>query len=94
MNWHSQLTKLIFDFYREDPLQLQQLRTLRSCKLSRRWGILRISCRDRATAEALTTAGEVLSEPIAQLRLAREIRLFTDGMLVATLTVGAPKLLR
>jgi ribosomal protein L36 len=94
MNWYSQLTKLIFDYYREDPSELKKLQALNACKLSRRWGVMRIICRDLATAQALTAADEILLEPIAQLRLAKEVRILSDRILIATLPVDAPKLMR
>ena len=90
MNWYSQLTRLILDFYRENPVELKQLSLLYSCKLSRWWGVLRIHCRDMQTAEALVARGALIREPIAQLRLAHQIKILVKGDLVATLLVQKP----
>lgn len=90
MNWYSQLTRLIMDFYRENPTELKQLAVLYSCKLSRWWGVLRIHCRDRQTAETLISIGALIREPIAQLRLAHQIKILVKGDLVSTLLVQGP----
>ena len=90
MNWYSQLTRLILDFYRENPIELKQLSILYSCKLSRWWGVLRIHCRDMQTAEAIVKAGNLIREPIAQLRLAHQIKILVKGDLIATLTIQKP----
>lgn len=92
INWRSQLAQLIFSFYREDPRQLQQVMPLQSCKITRRWGTLRVDCREQQAAEALTNAIEVLREPIAQLRLAQQINIFVKGTLISALPVGSSKL--
>jgi hypothetical protein len=92
MNWYSQLAQLILSFYREDRSQLQQLQSLRACKLSRRWGVLRIRCADRATAQALINAIDLLRTPIAELRLAQQIKIMVNGNLVTTFPVKPSKL--
>lgn len=91
MNWYSQLTRLILDFYREDLPQRQQLHPLWNCTLSRRWGTLRIKCRDQETANALVEAGALLKAPIAQLRIAQQIHILMKGHLVATLPIHPSK---
>lgn len=90
MNWYSQLTRLILDFYRENPFELKQLSILYSCKLSRWWGVLRIHCRDHQAAAAVIAAGDLIREPIAQLRLAHHIKILVKGDLVTTLLVHHP----
>ncbi len=92
MNWYSQLTQLILDFYREDPLYLKQLAVLRRCKISRHWGVLRIYCPDSSTAESIVLISEVLKEPIIQLRLVNQINILVDRKLVAVLPVSPSKL--
>jgi hypothetical protein len=92
MNWYSQLTQLILSFYREDPIELQRLSVLRNCKVTRRWGALRIDCRDRATAKTIVEVGHLLQEPIAQMRLAQDIKVMVRGELIETLPVPSPKL--
>jgi hypothetical protein len=90
MNWYSQLTQLLLDYYREDPTELRQLGALQSCKLSRRWGTLHVNCRDRQVADSLVAAGHLLKEPVAQLRLAQQIRILFKGTLVSALPVNSP----
>lgn len=94
MNWHSQLTQLIFDFYREDLNELHALQGLKHCRVSRRWGVLRVRCESLAIAQELATVSEILLEPIAQLRLAKEVRIIADRMIITALPVETPKLLR
>ncbi|MBW4656443.1 MAG: hypothetical protein KME20_25870 [Kaiparowitsia implicata GSE-PSE-MK54-09C] len=91
MNWFGQLTKLILDYYREDAAQWQQLQELRRCRVSRRWGTLRIDCRDRPTAEQLAAAGLLLREPVAALRLAHHINILVRGRLIASVPVDGVK---
>lgn len=94
MNWYSQLTRLILDFYRENPSELEALRGLNTCKLSRWWGVLRIRCRDSKTASELIDAIALLREPIAQLRLAQNIKIFVNGKAIATFPVYVAELNR
>lgn len=94
MNWNSQLTKLIFDFYRENPEEARQIQGLKQCKLSRRWGVLRIRCHNPAIAQSLAAASDILLEPVAQLRLAKEVHLISDRLIIAALPVNTPKLFR
>ena len=91
MNWYSQLTQLILSFYREDLPQLERLSPLYTCKVSRRWGVFRIDCREYQTAERLTAAIDLLREPIAQLRLSHQIKITVRGTVVAVLPVDSPK---
>lgn len=93
MNWFAQLTRLIFDFYREDLPQLEQLQVLRRCRVSRRWGILRIDCRDRQTADAVAASAYLIREPVAQLRLAHQINIMVKGGLLMTVPVDPSKLM-
>ncbi|NJL40269.1 MAG: hypothetical protein HC879_20215 [Leptolyngbyaceae cyanobacterium SL_5_9] len=94
MNWYSQLTQLILDFYREDLTELKQLDALQSCHISRRWGVLRVNCRTQDAASALTAAGHILKEPVAQLRLAQQIKILLNGSLVAALPVDPSRLIK
>ncbi len=87
MSWYSQLTRLIFDFYREDPEELMALRSLGQCKLSRWWGAFRINCNDPETASNLIDAIDLLREPILQLRLAQNIKVMVNGKPVANFPV-------
>jgi hypothetical protein len=92
MNWYGQITRLILDYYREDLSQLRQIQAIRKCRVFRRWGVLRIDCRDRQTAEALTAAANILREPIAQLRIAHQINILLRGGLVFSLPVDDSRL--
>lgn len=92
MAWYSQLTHLILDYYRENPQELSQLQGLHACKLARRWGALRLDCPDRTTADLLAAAGDLLREPVAEMRLAQYINILVRGTLVASLPVYLPKL--
>jgi len=92
MNLPSQLTRLILSFYRENPSQLLQLHCLCTCKLSRRWGVLRIECQNQQTVNVLTDAIAILQEPIAQLRLAHQINILLRGSVVLSLPVSPSRL--
>jgi hypothetical protein len=92
MKSHSQLTRLLLSFYREEPIQLQQLRPIEQCKVSRRWGTLRIDCHTPQVAETLIQANDLLREPIAQLRLAHHVSILVRGNHIATLPIDSSKL--
>lgn len=92
MKSHSQLTRLLLSFYRENLSQLQQLRLLEQCKISRRWGTLRIDCHTPQLAEAMVQVSDLLREPIAQLRLAHHINILVNGSLLTTLPIDSSKL--
>jgi hypothetical protein len=79
MNQSSQLTHLIWDFYRENLTELSALQPLRDCKLSRAWGSFRICCPDQATLSEIIQQRSLLNEPLSQLRLAKRIRLWVQG---------------
>ena len=79
MSFSHQLIQLILDFYREDPDQYRSLAPLRQCRLSRQWGTLQIQCSDPGIAGALSSVIDLLREPIAQLRLARQLRILVRG---------------
>lgn len=88
MNWFSQLTRLILDFYREDPNELRQLQALHQCRVSRRWGVLRINCRSLELVNRILAASNLIKEPIAQLRVAQQIDVLLNGERVATLPIA------
>ncbi|MBD1912288.1 MULTISPECIES: hypothetical protein [unclassified Leptolyngbya] len=92
MNWYGQLTRLVLDYYREDLPQLRQIQNLQRCKVFRRWGVLKIDCRDRKIAEELSAAAAILQEPIAQLRIAHQINILWRGELVLSLPVDDSRL--
>ncbi len=92
MNFYAQLTQLIFSFYRENPHELEEIRYLQSCKLSRRWGVLKITCPTHEIAEALILGIDTLKEPIAQLRLAQQIEISVNRGLVQSFAVPSSRL--
>ena len=92
MNWYSQLTRLILDFYREEPKELQQLQALHHCRVSRRWGALRINCRTLEAVNSIIAIHHLLKEPIAQLRVAQQIEIFFNGDRIATMPVDSSRL--
>jgi hypothetical protein len=74
-----QLTHLIFNYYRENPRELRALQPLLLCKLSRRWGTFIITCPTLDAYMALLHVQDILREPLAQLRLAKKVRLGIDN---------------
>lgn len=88
----SQLARLILNFYREDPQQLQELEPLRACQVYRRWGILYVRCHDQKQTAALAEACVVIAEPIAKLRLAKKITFLTKNTPIAEYFLDAKKI--
>lgn len=93
MNRPSQLTQLIWDFYRENQPELKQLKLLAKCKVFRRWGVFYIRCFQPEVASHVVKAIPVLEEPIAQLRLAQKIKILVDHETVAVFQVKSDKML-
>ena len=89
MKRSSQLIRLILDFYRENPTELEQLEPLKNSRVFRRWGVWYIRARDRQQAEALLEIRPVLEDPILQLRLARKIKILVGRELFAMFAVGS-----
>jgi hypothetical protein len=92
MNRICQLAQLILDFYREEPLQLQQLKALQTCKVFRRWGVLYIRCRNSETVATIVDAGLLIAEPVARLRLAKKITILNNNTSVAAFPVDLSKI--
>lgn len=74
-----QLTHLMFNYYRENPKELGALQPLVLCKLSRRWGTFTVTCPTLDVYMALLRVQDILKEPLAQLRLARKVRIGIDN---------------
>ncbi len=91
MRRYSQLTRLIWDFYRENQRELQQLHLLGRCKLSRRWGVLHIRCLNRDSAEAVLRLRSLIEEPVAKLRLAQKISISVANNRIAMFRIGSDK---
>ena len=68
----DRLQQLIFSFYREDPELQERLEPLRSCRMRRSWGSIRIECIDDAHLEELS--GLVADLRLPQLRRMRQLR--------------------
>jgi hypothetical protein len=92
MNRIAQLAHLILDFYREEPYQLRQLKSLRACPVFRRWGVLYIRCPNQQTAAELMKAGVLIAEPVARLRLAKKITILDNHTSVAVFPVDFKKI--
>lgn len=92
MNWFFQLNRLILDFYREDPNELRQLQALHHCRISRRWGVLRINCRTLESVNRIVAAASLIKAPIAQLRIAQQIDIYFHRDRVATMPITSSKL--
>ena len=84
----SQLTRLIWDFYRENQAELQSLKILAKCKVFRRWGVLHIRCGNREIAERVITLHSAIEEPIAKLRIAREMKISVENTPIALVPIG------
>ena len=89
----SQLTRLIWDFYRENQGELRQVLPLAQCRVFRRWGVLHIQCLNREMAEAIAKAYNLVREPVIQLRLAHTIKIQTDRNSVAVVDVPSGQLI-
>lgn len=87
MKRYSQLARLILDFYRENEPEFEQLKLLGRCKVARRWGVLRIHCSNHEVAQAVLDVCTLVSVPVAQLRLAKKIKVFVNNGLVAVFPV-------
>ncbi|CDM97585.1 MAG: hypothetical protein P5702_19755 [Limnospira sp. PMC 1291.21] len=84
----SQLTRLIWDFYRENEAELQQLRPLGQCKVYRRWGVLHIQCVNKDIAEAVKSSRSLIQEPVVLMRLAHKIKISVKNTTVAVFDVN------
>ncbi|MEM9542525.1 MAG: hypothetical protein AAGA60_23920 [Cyanobacteria bacterium P01_E01_bin.42] len=87
----SQLTRLIWDFYRENPTELQRLKLLAKCKVFRRWGVLHIRCWNREIADAAIALCSLIEEPLSKLRIAREIKISVENTQVALIPIGGDR---
>ena len=64
----DRLQQLIFSFYREDLEVQDRLEPLRSCRIRRSWGSIRIDCVDDAHLEELSGLVADLRVPGARQR--------------------------
>lgn len=92
MKRYPQITRLIWNYYREDQSESQQLKILGNCKVNRRWGTLRINCHDSEVASAIYDLIPLLELPIIKLRLAKRIKILVEGNLFRSVSVGSQHL--
>lgn len=88
MKQPSQLTRLIWDFYRENQGELQQLRLLGQCRVYRRWGVLHIQCMNQDMAEVVKSCKSLIQEPVFLMRLAQKIKISVKNTTVAVFYVN------
>ena len=86
----DRLQQLIFSFYREDPGMEELLEPLRSCRMRRSWGSIRIECVDAAHLEQVSGLLMHLRLPLAALGLGRQIVLRVPGTLQRTYPMHVP----
>ncbi|MDB9493373.1 hypothetical protein PN441_13270 [Spirulina major CS-329] len=87
----SQLTQLIWDFYRENQQELDQLRCLSHCQVVRRWGVLHIRCPDQTIVNAVLANRALLEVPLAKLRVVQRIKIFILRNPITSFTIGSDK---
>ena len=92
MKRYPQLTRLIWNYYRESHLESKQLKILGNCKVNRRWADFRVHCPNQEIADAVSDLIPLLELPILKLRLAKRIKILVDGDLFYVATVGCQHL--
>ena len=86
----DRLQRLIFSFYREDPRMEGLLEPLRTCRMRRSWGSIRIECLDAAHLEQVSGLLMYLRLPLAALGLGRQIVLRVPGSMQRTYPMHVP----
>ena len=86
----DRLQRLIFSFYREDPRMEGLLEPLRSCRMRRSWGSIRIECLDAAHLEQVSGLLMHLRLPLAALGRGRQIVLRVPGSMQRTYPMHVP----
>ena len=76
----DRLQQLIFSFYREDSGTQARLAPLRTCRMRRSWGSIRIECLDEDHLEEVSDLLGYLRLPLAALGLGRQIVLRVPGL--------------
>ncbi len=80
----NQLTQLLWDFYREDPQELQQLKLLGNCQVFRFWGSFCIRVQTPAMAQRIQDVIPLIEAPIQALRLAKRVKVLVGRRVVAS----------
>ena len=75
----DRLQLLIFSFYREDSGMQSRLEPLRTCRMRRSWGSIRIECLDDDHLEEISDLLGYLRLPLAALGIGRQIVLRVPG---------------
>ena len=86
----DRMQRLIFSFYREDPRMEGLLEPLRTCRMRRSWGSIRIECLDAAHLEQVSGLLMHLRLPLAALGLGRQIVLRVPGSMQRTYPMHVP----
>jgi hypothetical protein len=92
MKRYPQLTRLIWNYYRENISESQQLKILGNCKVNRRWGDFRVHCPNVEIAESISDLIPLLELPMIKLRLAKRIKILIEGDLFYVASVGSEHL--
>jgi hypothetical protein len=90
MKQSGRLLNLIFNYYRENPAELGALLPLRGCQISRRWGTMKIVCPNQRTLMELLEVQDLLSRPLALMRIAKRVKLFFGGVFFQEFLVQTP----
>jgi hypothetical protein len=90
MRQSGSLLNLIFNYYRENPVELIALLPLRRCRISRWWGTMSIVCPDQDTFVALSEIQEILSRPLALLKIAKRVKLFWGDSFMEEFLIQVP----
>lgn len=92
MKRHSQLKRLIWNYYRENYSESTELKILEKCKINRRWGAFRVNCPNVEIANTICDLIPLLELPIIKLRLAKRIKIFIEGDLFHCASIGSQHL--
>ncbi|MEA5420628.1 hypothetical protein VB712_15450 [Spirulina sp. CCNP1310] len=85
----SQLTQLIWDYYRENWADLERLRCLGRCDVFRRWGVLHIRCYHPRDVEAVVRSRSLIAVPLAKLRIVQKVKILQARAEVMSFKIGA-----
>ncbi|MFP4132874.1 MAG: hypothetical protein ACLFRN_01120 [Halothece sp.] len=92
MKKDPQLMRLIWNYYRENKSESEHLQVLKKCKIKRRWGTFRVDCPSKKIANQVRDVIPLIELPIIKLRLAKRIKVFIQGQLFETCTIGSQTL--
>lgn len=87
----SQLTQLIWDYYRENWSDLERLRCLGRCEVFRRWGVLHIRCHHSRDLDAVVRSRSLIAIPLAKLRIVQKVKIYQKRAEVIAFAIGVDK---